>query len=196
MTRVLQDVGDDIAFRIIGSTVMPAPPMDFPGGSTWPVDPRYILPPSTPICWSPNGVSWTKPAPGGPILRQPDGSYITPSPQLPTGGRGPVTNGGSVVLPARPGSSPLPVNGSPELTTISSDERVAAMQQAAPTPLLSWMVQLVAVGGLGWIVYGLLKGRERKGARERKRALRRMDGWFPQRPGLPGLELPWERRGN
>jgi len=160
MTRVLQDVGDDIAFRILGSTVMPAPPMDFPGGSTWPVDPRYVLPPRTPICWSPNGVSWTKPSPGGPILRQPDGSYVAPSPQLPAGGRGPVINGGSVVLPARPGSSPLSVNGSPDLTTISPDEQAMAM--SAEPGGAPWGVLMVGAG-LAYLVWrSVRRGKARR----------------------------------
>jgi len=155
---VLQPWGNTIGNAVLHSGAWP-PAIDFPGGSTWPTDPRYILPPSTPICWSPTGLSWTKPAPGGPILRQPDGSYITPTPQLPTGDRGPATNGGGVVLPARPGSTPLPVNGPPGLTSTTPAEQAMAMTAAPGTP---WGVLLAGAG----LTYLLWRGmRRRKGSR-------------------------------
>jgi hypothetical protein len=154
---VLQPYGDAIGNQILHSGDW-RPALDFPGGSTWPVDPRYILPPKTPICWSPNGVTWTKPTPGGPILRAPDGSYVTPSPQLPTGDRGPATNGGGIVLPARPGSTPLPVNGQPELTTTTPQEAAMAMTAGDG---FAWGPVLVGAG-LAFLVWrSWSRGRKR-----------------------------------
>lgn len=84
---------------------------------------------------------YVKPTPGGIILQGPGGRYLSPSPQMPAGGPGPIQPVGTMIGP--PGMVDMPPG-------FQVAEQVAAMQ-VAPT----------AQAGAGWRwvgVLGLLAG--------------------------------------
>lgn len=141
--QVLQPIGDDV-----GNTIMRWPvPADFPAGPSMPFPPGGFAPPRQPQCWTPYGVTWFKPAPGGPILYGPGGSYVAPAPQLPTASRGPVVQGAGVAIPG-PGGA----NGE-QMSALEAGPGVAPVGRGA------WLVLLAVAAGVAWVATRKRKGR-------------------------------------
>lgn len=137
---VLQPIGDDAGNRILRWPV----PQGFPAGPGLTIPPGLIAPSSPPQCWSPYGVTWLKPQPGGPIVYGPGGSYVSPAPQLPTASRGPAVQGAGVAMPGpggagRNGFVTNGANGGAGLT--------AELQ--AGTGGSGWL-WLLAIAGVAW----------------------------------------------